>query len=113
MVFPLAAPIEVGHHPLARVMTQIPERFARVAEFKVVAPATQVGVEIAAPIQVAVIPEGEPEEVEAFGEVQVHHFGFLTVDAQSQPALKLRVEPFVDAVPLVSGHHDEIVGIVD
>ncbi len=105
VVFPLAAPIQVRHHPLARIVTQVTERFARVAEFEVVAPATQEGVEVfnylgrgfvaflrssfltnripgffqrllgghhiqvgfVAPIKVAVIPEGEPEEVEALG----------------------------------------------
>ncbi len=45
--------------------------------------------------------------------VKVYHFGLFTVDAQSKPVLKLRIKPFVDAAPLVSGHHDEIVGVMD
>jgi hypothetical protein len=36
VVFPLAAPIQMVHHPLARVVAQVPERFARVAVFEVV-----------------------------------------------------------------------------
>ncbi len=134
VVFPLAAPVQVRHHLLARVVAQVSECFAWIAELEVVAPASQVGVEVfnylgrgfvaflrsgflayrfpcffqrllgghhvqvgfVAPMQVAVIPEGEPEEVKAPGEVQVYHFGLFTVDAQPQPALKLRIEPFVD-----------------
>ena len=46
VVFPLAAPVEMGHHALSRVATQVPERFARVAVFEIVAPTAQEGVEV-------------------------------------------------------------------
>jgi hypothetical protein len=42
----LASAVEVSHHPLARIVAQVPERFARVAVFEVVAPDAQEGVEV-------------------------------------------------------------------
>ncbi len=46
IVFPLAAAVEMSHHPLARIVAQVAERFTRVAEIEIVAPAPQEGIEI-------------------------------------------------------------------
>ena len=66
-----------------------------------------------APVEVAVIPERVTEEIEALGLTQVHHLALFTVDAQSQPAFELGIEPLVDAFALILGEDHKIIGITD
>src|SRR3990172_7630033 len=67
-----------------------------------------------AAIQVAMIPERKPQEVElAIFQAEVHHLGFVPIDDQSHPAFERRSDPLLELGSLIPGHDDEIVRITD